>query len=475
MRFSDYIVEEASDKDRWNSYLSKVPMLKTSIGILDTITSKGYSAFIVGGGVRDIILGEPLHDVDIATNMPIEEIEKLYKTHDIGKSKDFGIVAINIGGFTYEIAQFRTDGAYVDGRRPESVEIVQSFQSDASRRDFTFNAMAIDKEGNIIDYFNGKKDIKSKVVQTVGNPSDRFKEDALRMLRAVRFSSKLGFEIEPKTKDAIVQMKGDITKLSPERIRDELIKMASQSGDKFADALKTLDDVGILDIILPEITKLKEFRDDPQWHPEQDESGVFSHILHALRQNKADDPIINLSILFHDIGKGVTATVKPNGWNRFIGHAEAAKDMVLAIAARLKLTNKQRDAIMFAAINHMRFHEILKMKPSKVIDLMYHEHWNTLKAVAFCDDSCRAGAFDKKEWDAVINHLEDIEKKWGDKVASNTVKIIDGGRVMALTGLRPSKMVGDIITAVTDIILAKGIKDQAEIDALIKTTYRELL
>lgn len=475
MRLDNYLTEEAVDKKRWKEYLAKVPMLRSSIKVLTTITSKGYEAYIVGGGVRDIIIGTNLHDVDIATNMPMEELEKLYKTYDIGQSKDFGIVVIKVDGFDFEVAQFRQDGKYVDGRKPESVQIVQSFQGDASRRDFTFNAMGIDKDGNIIDYFDGRKDIKNNVIRTVGNPIDRFEEDALRMLRAVRFSSKLGFKIEPETKGAIRQMKNNVSKLSPERIRDELLKMASQSGTKFADAIKELDEVGILRIILPEIVKLKEFRDDPKWHPEEDEGGVFSHVLAALRRNKSEDPIINLSILFHDLGKGVTAKIKDNGWNNFHGHASAAKSIVLEIAARLKLTNKQRDAIMFAALNHMKFHELMKMKPSKILELVYNEHWETLKAVAFCDDSCRLQMFDKNKWDARLAAVEEIEKKWGSKVAGGAVKIVDGKRVIELTGLRPSKMVGDIIAKVTDEVMARGIKDQKEIDDLIKKIYKGML
>ena len=143
MRLTTFITEEKVDKQRWKSYLAKVPMLKTSIKVLTAINKKGYEAYIVGGGVRDIVIGTNLHDVDIATNMPMEELEKMYKTYDIGQSKDFGIVVIKVDGFDFEVAQFRQDGKYVDGRKPETVQIVQTFQGDASRRDFTFNAMGL--------------------------------------------------------------------------------------------------------------------------------------------------------------------------------------------------------------------------------------------------------------------------------------------------------------------------------------------
>lgn len=475
MKFHEYITEERSDKQRWNDYLSKNSMLKAAVKVLNKIEKAGFHALIVGGSVRDIILGHNPHDVDIATNMPMDKLEKIYKTHDIGKSKDFGIVVVKEGGHMFEVAQYRKDGKYSDGRRPDSVKICQNFKGDASRRDFCFNAMGIDKDGNIIDHFDGRKDIKNKVLRTVGNPYDRFEEDYIRMLRAVRFSGKLGFEIEGETKDAIKKLKGNLKKIAPERIKDELMKMASQSGDKFADSLVMLDEVGILEIILPEITKLKQFKHDPVHHPEDKGGTVLNHVLAAIRANKLKNPIVNLSILLHDVGKGVTAGTKENGYNNFLGHAGAAKDIILDIAKRLKLSNKERDEIMFATINHMKFHDIQKMKPLKVLNLVYNEYWETLRAVAYCDDACRIGLFKPKEWEKTINKIKEIEKKWSSKVAGNTVKVVDGTRVMKLTGLKPSKQVGEIISKVTDVVLAKGIKDQKEIDKLIKQIYKEML
>jgi tRNA nucleotidyltransferase/poly(A) polymerase len=477
MRFESYIVENTDDKKRFKEYLKTNGMLKASVSVLNDITKKGYKAYIVGGSVRDIILGHNPHDVDIATNMPMDELEDMYKTYDIGKSKDFGIVVVNVDGHQFEIAQFRQDGKYVDGRRPEEVTITQDFKGDASRRDFSFNAMAIDAEGNIIDYFDGKKALKNKVVQTVGNPSDRFKEDYLRMLRAARFAGKLGFDIEPKTKEAIKANKDNIKKMSVERIKDELWKMASQSGDKFANTIRILDDVGILEIILPELMKLKDFKENPIHHPEAFEDGQgtpFDHTMKALRKNKLEDPLVNLAILFHDIGKGATYGTKDDGSSTFYNHGNEALDIIDTLAKRLKFSNKEKDAIIFAAVNHMKLFKGHEMKPSKIIKLVKDRNWEVLKAVSYCDDSCRTGLFDKKKFKSVIDNMEKIAKKWGDKTAGTMVKVVDGNRVLKLTKIRPSKMVGDIIKKVTDIAMKKNIKSDKELDKLILKVYGEM-
>ena len=251
MRLKTFLINEAVQalKD-WNMYVKKNRMLGSAVNVLKKITKKGYKAYIVGGAVRDITLGNQPKDVDIATNMPIEELGKIWKLTDIGKSKDFGIVIIKEGGHIYEVAQFRMDGKYVDGRRPESVQITGSFKEDVARRDFTINAMGIDIRGNIIDYFDGRKDIKDKVLKTVGDPEKRFAEDKLRILRAARFSAKHGLDIDPATQKAAKKMGQDITKLPMERIKDELFKAAKMEGSRFAVYLQILDKFKVLKIIL---------------------------------------------------------------------------------------------------------------------------------------------------------------------------------------------------------------------------------
>ncbi len=476
-RLDTYIVENNDDKKRFEKYLKTNGMLKAGVKVLNDITKKGYKAYVVGGAVRDIILGLDPHDIDIATNMPEVELEKMYKTYDIGQSKDFGIVVINVQGHQFEIAQFRQDGKYTDGRRPDSVKICLDFKDDAARRDFCFNAMGIDSSGNIIDHFDGKKDIKNKVLKTVGNPDDRFGEDHIRMMRAARFAPKLGFKIDPKTKDAMIKHAPKLDKVSKERVFDELWKAAEQTGDKFAETIKILDETGILKVILPELLKLKDFKEMEMHHPEAYAEGgkgtPFDHTMAALKKNKVKDPLVNLGILFHDIGKA-TSYKKVDGKHTFHGHAEEGKEIIDTIAKRLKMSNKHKDAILFAVMNHMKIHRGIDMKPSKIIKIVKDENWEVLKAVSYCDDRCRIGLYKKGEFEKIIDNMEKVTKKWGDKTAGTMVKVVDGSRVLKLTGERPSKLIGDIIKRVTDIAISKNIRSDKELDKLVLQVYGEL-
>lgn len=469
MKFKTFLITEADEQlERWKDYMSDVPMLNSAVKVLQRIESKGFTAYIVGGAVRDLILGEPIHDVDIATNCPIDVLDTMFKTYDIGKSKDFGIVVINLDGYTFEVAQYRSDGEYLDGRRPESVKIVMSFKDDASRRDFSINSMGIDKEGNIIDYFDGKKDIKNKVIRTVGNPKDRFQEDYLRLLRTARFSSRLGFDIEDETLKAAKELRNNVSKLAPERIKDEFVKAASMSGDKFAKYILDLDKMGILEIIFPEVVKMKEFLHHDEHHPEAPD--VFGHVIKALEVNKVKDPLVNLAILFHDLGKIVTFSEKENGIPTYYGHAEESMKMVDDIATRLKMSNQERDTLVYAVGNHMRFHEILSMKPSKIATLVNNDDWDCLVAVARADNFSRGENFIyHDDFEKIVDTAIEIKDKWGSKTAEKVMKVVDGNHVMELTGLKQGKQVGDIIKKATEWVIDNSITDNDKIDDYIRS------
>ncbi len=203
-----------------------------SVDLMGSITKRGYEAYIVGGAVRDIVMGSSdIHDVDIATNMPIDELKLNFKTYEYGGGEKHGTVIVVMDSLhSFEVTQFRTESTYSDGRRPDAVSFTSSFKEDTCRRDFTINAMGIDVNGNLIDYHGGQEDIINKVLRTVGDPSERFTEDALRMVRAIRFAAKFGCKIHPDTFDAIKKNRDLIDNVSRERVRDELIKMSeSQS------------------------------------------------------------------------------------------------------------------------------------------------------------------------------------------------------------------------------------------------------
>jgi len=467
MKFTTFLINEAAEALRdWNKYVKRNRMLANAVVVLKKIISKGYKAYIVGGAVRDIVLGNDPKDVDIATNMPIDELAKIWKVADIGKSKDFGIVVIKEGGIVFEVAQFRTDGKYIDGRRPESIQIAGSFKEDVSRRDFTINAMGIDIDGNIIDYFDGRKDIKDKVLRTVGDPMKRFSEDKLRIMRAARFASKHGLDIDPATQKAAKKLAQDITKLPMERIKDEIFKAAKMEGSRFAVYLQILDQFKVLKYILPELVTLKWLKHAPGHHPES--STVWGHVMAALKATNTTDPIKNLAILLHDVGKSITGGMKA-GTPTYYGHAEAGVNLVDAIADRLKMSNKERQALLFAVGNHMKFHDLFKMKPSKIAKLVNDENWDVLVAVGQADAWARGPEFKHyKKWEEMIQHAIDIKNKWGINQVSRVNSIVDGNQIMKLTGLRPGPKIGEIKNKVLEWVVDNDITDQQEIENKIK-------
>lgn len=464
--FKQHLLYEEQQKN-WKEHVEKNPMLKSAISILKKIEDGGHKAYIVGGAVRDIISGEQdPHDIDIATNAPMEFLEKEFKTHDIGKNKDFGIVVASQDGYDFEIAHFRNDGKYSDGRRPDSVKIVMDFKDDASRRDFTINAMGIDKEGNIIDYFDGKKDIKNKILKTVGNAHKRFSEDYLRMLRAIRFSTRMGYKIDTDTKKAIKDNANNIANISSERVFQEIWKMAEKDGSKFADAILELKDTGLLQYIFPEVLKTIDLKHSPEHHPE---GGVFDHIIEALRQNKLENPIINLGILFHDLGKLTTHELK-DGKHTYYGHATSAIEIINKIADRLKMDNETRDALLFSAENHMKMHELLQMSPKKVLDLLHNKNWEVLLNVAMSDAKSRKHLFNEKEWQKIMDRVKEISDKFkGDMNINNIKKVINGEYVMKLRNMKPGKELGEIIKKTLDYIVNNNINinDKEKIEKFI--------
>jgi len=451
-------------------------MIKIANRIVKKIEKCGYDAWLVGGAVRDIQMGKDPHDIDIATSMPLHDIENLFdNTYYIGNSKKFGIVVVNIDHINFEVAQLRTDSDYVDGRKPEKVSFSASIEEDLSRRDLTINAMALASDGSLIDPFNGMDDIKNKITRTVGDPCERVEEDYLRMLRAIRFSAKFGFPLDAETKQAIVERSHLVNGLSRERIKDELIKMASNNGEIFANSIQMLDDVGILNHILPEITKLKEFPEEKTFHPEsyiKGNSSVFNHILAAIKQNKTENPIINLSILFHDIGKGITYK-KIDNKHTFHRHGSNADNLIYSITKRLAFSNMERNAFLFVARNHMKLHNGLDMKSSKIFTIVNDVNWGILKEVSFCDDSCRGSIlFNKIRFDNIIKTMEAIGEKWANKSDNNTIKLVDGNHVMKVTGMVPGPLVGKIISKVTEWVVDDCVDES--IDELIKMAYKSV-
>lgn len=298
--------------------------------IITRLTEAGYEAYVVGGCVRDAILGRPAADWDITTNAKPEQVKALFsRTIDTGLQH--GTVTILQGKEGFEVTTYRIDGEYQDGRHPSEVIFTPSLLEDLKRRDFTINAMAYNEAEGLIDAFDGMKDLKNRQIRCVGEPRERFTEDALRILRAVRFSAQLNFEIEKDTRAAIAEFADSLTRISAERIQTELVKLLTSDHPEI---FRTLYDTGITAVILPEFDACMK---TPQNHPHHC-CCVGEHLLLALRAVEADK-VLRLAALLHDIGKPITHTRDADGIDHFHGHGEVGKELAGKILRRLKFDN----------------------------------------------------------------------------------------------------------------------------------------
>jgi tRNA nucleotidyltransferase/poly(A) polymerase len=451
-------------------------LLQKGMEILNILGKEHGESVIVGGAVRDMFIQGSreavFDDIDIATNVDMDKIEKLFPTHDIGKNKEFGVIVVEYGGYNFEIAQFRTDGEYSDGRRPDSIETGVNFKCDTQRRDFTINAMGMRKDRSIADYHGGYKDIQNKIIKTVGDPELRFSEDYLRMLRAVRFACRLDFTLENDTFDAISKHANKIYDISAERIFKELWKMAEQTGSKFADAIIMLKTTGLLYHILPEVAILEDMPHNPEMHPEG--VNVFEHTMSALRVNNEPDPILNLALLLHDIGKTRTHEIV-DGKHRYIGHEFEGADMVNEIADRLKFDNKLRDTLVYTTTHHMKMHVIKSMRKSKIVRLANDPNWEMLKKVSYCDDFCRGEElFDQADWNNKMGYANWAIQKYGESshAFTNPFKnIVNGDVIMEVRDIqRPCKEIGIVLTKTVNWIIDNDISldDHKTIKEFIK-------
>ena len=325
------------------------------------LTEAGHIAYFAGGCVRDKLLGLKPKDYDIATSATPEEVLKLFPgSNQVGAH--FGVIIAKHFGHHIEIATFRTDGSYKDGRRPDSVTF-SSPEEDAQRRDFTINGLFENPEtGEVIDHVGGVADLKKGILRAIGTPAHRFQEDALRLLRAVRFSTTLGFPIEPETFGAIEENAHLLGKISPERIRDEFSKIIISPNRR--QGIELLVDSGLIAHFLPEILPLIGCDQPPEWHPEGD---VYIHTRIMLEMLDPDAPLdLCLATLLHDIAKPPTRTIDPNGRIRFNGHDALGAEMTTEILTRLKYSNAViRDAAHMVS-RHMQFMNVQQMRKAKL-------------------------------------------------------------------------------------------------------------
>jgi poly(A) polymerase len=331
--------------------------------IVRKLRGEGHQAYFAGGCVRDLLLGRAAKDYDVATSAHPEAVIAMFpKTFAVGAH--FGVVlvcsSLEEEEYVTEVATFRSDGAYSDGRHPDTVRFSNSAEEDVQRRDFTINGMLLDPVLNdVLDFVGGRADLDAHVVRAIGDPVRRFEEDKLRMLRAVRFAARFGFAIEAATLHAIQQLAPKIDQVSRERIREELTKMLTEG--HAARAFELLDESGLLVEVLPEISRMKGVAQPPEYHPEGD---VWVHTLLLLEKLEPGcSPTLAWGTLLHDVGKPPTYREAPDRI-RFDGHAEVGTRMAEAILRRLRFSTDESEQIALLVKNHMRFGDVMEMKDS---------------------------------------------------------------------------------------------------------------
>ncbi len=314
----------------------KIELPEKVMFILDRLTAHGYEAYAVGGCVRDSLLGRVPEDWDITTSALPGQVKELFpRTIDTGLQH--GTVTAMLGRDGYEVTTYRIDGEYMDGRHPKEVIFTPSLLEDLKRRDFTINAMAYNHRDGLVDAFDGAEDLKRGIIKCVGNPSDRFGEDALRMLRAVRFAAQLDFRIDRQTQDAIKELADSLTKISAERIQAELVKLVISP---HPERMRELYSLGISKVILPEFDLMME---TGQNHPHHCYT-VGEHTVHGM-QNVGQDKVLRFAMLFHDIAKPLCRTTDQDGTDHFHGHPEKSAELARRIFRRLKFDRDTMDAV----------------------------------------------------------------------------------------------------------------------------------
>lgn len=435
--------------------------------LLDKLEENGFCAYIVGGSVRDMLLGKAPSDYDIATNALPEEIEELfneYKTIAVGKK--FGTIVVVQREGNVEVTTFRQDGKYVDGRRPEEVFFSKDLKDDLSRRDFTINSLAYNKNTGIIDYFNGVEDLKNKIIKTVGDPEERFKEDYLRILRAVRFATQLGFTIEEKTFNACKLYSKYLSNISMERIQDEFFKIILS--DKPSKGIRLLKDINALDVFLPELVDAVGFN---QHNPHHDKE-VFEHILCVVDKVEA---ILHLRLaaLFHDIAKPHTLTIDEKGVGHFYGHDKLGAKMARTVLKRLKASNEIIEKVTLLIDKHMTQHADYKEKGlKKLLAILGEYEIFTLLKLQKADRLC-------SNINADISDLIDREKKIKEIIEKKepyTIKhlAINGNDLINL-GYNKGKIIGEILNYLLKRVMEKPeLNEKEKLIQIVKEEFKRV-
>ncbi len=435
--------------------MSEIKPPERTLHILRTLREAGHQALLAGGCVRDHLMGRMPTDWDVVTDAGPDIVMDLFE-HTVPVGAKFGVVRVIMGDGICEVARFRKDDAYLDGRRPSAVHPA-SAEEDARRRDFTINGMFYDPlEKEVIDYVGGREDIERRCIRAIGDPRLRFEEDHLRLLRAVRFAARLGFEIEADTFDALQRLKSRIHRTSAERIRSELTMMLTgEHGDR---AFQLLMDSGLLKEVLPEVAEMKGVEQPPEFHPEGD---VWTHVMLMLARLHEPGESLAWGILLHDVGKPVTHSVTDR--IRFNGHAAAGASMAEEICERLQMSGNKKNRICELVKNHMKFMNVQKMRPSRLKRFLREPYFPELLELHRID--CLASHGNLATYEFCQERLEEIE---GEEL--RPARLLDGYGLAEL-GFSPGPLFREILTALEDEQLEGRVRTREEAEAFVRQRY----
>ncbi len=424
--------------------------------IVERLVSAGYPSYFAGGTVRDMLLERAPSDIDIATSAPSEMVSSLFeRTVPVGA--DFGVILVIHEGQAFEVATFRSEGPYRDGRRPSWVASAEA-RSDVARRDFTINGMLYDPlVPEFLDWVGGREDIENRLIRSIGKPQERFAEDKLRLLRAVRLAANLNFQIEAATGDAIRHFASEIQVVSGERLRNELAKLLT--GPHPDEGLRLLDRYGLLEPILPEVATMKGVQQGERYHPEGD---VFAHTVKILSLLKEPSLSLAFSALLHDVGKPPTRD--PVGPALFPNHARVGADMSREILQRLRFDRPTRERIVSAVQDHLRFFDVRHMRTVTLRRFLHKDNFEEELELHRLD--CLAGSGDLSNWDLVR------EKQQGLAREPLPTPPLLRGRDLVRLGFRPGPRIGEILREVEEKRLEGSVRSEEDAETWVKNHYR---
>ncbi|MBZ5669615.1 MAG: CCA tRNA nucleotidyltransferase [Acidobacteriia bacterium] len=424
--------------------------------IVRRLRSEGFQAYLVGGCVRDLVMGREPQDYDVTTNATPDQVLTLFPDA-LTVGAQFGVVIVPREAGNVEVATFRSDGLYADGRHPREVRYAETPQEDVCRRDFTINGLLYDPlNDQVLDFVGGQADIRARRVRTIGDPVERFGEDRLRMLRAVRFTARFDFKLEPTVLAAIRRLAAQIHDVSAERVRDEIVKILTEG--RARQGFELLDESGLLQEVLPEVKRLQGVEQPPEFHPEGD---VWIHTLLMLEGMREPTPTLALGVLLHDVGKPPTFSIRER--IRFDNHMEVGAKMAEEICSRLRLSARETERVVELVRQHLRFKDFPRMRRSTQLRFLRLEGFEEHLELHRLD--CLASHGDLTNYELARRMLEETPQ---DEI--KPVPLLRGDDLIA-QGYSPGPLFKQILHAVEDAQLEGRIHTRDEALRLVEDRF----